>query len=390
MVKHPFRSFSAIRAQCLFWLCTALMGGCSASDTTLAQRANNRPDAHGSYSVGNTTIRLNDPSRERQLVIEAWYPSDHDGTRTSDVSSFESADADRVELAEIYEAAPATCPTRNTQSLRDGALVATAAPLPVVLFSHCFNCGRYSSFSLNERLASHGMLVLSVDHAGSLPFLADAQGETLSPAQLEERVSDLRFVLNAVKDGQLFELSNALTNAQVDPQRIGIYGHSFGAVTAGTFAMDEPGVQAVAGLAAPMASPLFPITNIKAIGAPILLILAEEDNSIQEVGNRFIRNNFEEAESPAWLIELQDAGHWSVSDLCGLTETFMPGCGVGTRHSPRDPGAMFSYMSVRDGISITQNYLTAFFLGQLMEIEEAKGYLEQAPDDARVSISHKP
>ena len=46
------------------------------------------------------------------------------------------------------------------------------------------NCGRYSSFSLAERFASHGMIVFSVDHAGKLPFwLSPTQAVVCSIAE---------------------------------------------------------------------------------------------------------------------------------------------------------------------------------------------------------------
>ena len=140
-----------------------------------------------------------------------------------------------------------------------------------------------------------------------------------------------------------------------------MFGHSFGSVTAAFFARQERKVQAVGGLAAPMQNPLFPDFSITELKIPIFLLLAEEDNSIGEVGNRLIRSNFDQAIAPIWKLDLADSGHWSVSDLCDLVDAFSPGCGRGTRHSDTGLGKSFEYIPVKDGIEITQQYLTAFF-----------------------------
>ena len=148
----------------------------------------------------------------------------------------------------------------------------------------------------------------------------------------------------------------------IDPERIGVYGHSFGAVTAGKAALSDPRIRAVAGLAAPLANPLFPGVEMKDISVPVLLVLAEEDNSILEFGNDFIRQGFEAANTPAWLVSIADAGHWSISDVCGLTSAFSAGCGEGIRHSKGNEGQSFTYLSSVEGIAIAQRHLTTFML----------------------------
>ena len=45
-------------------------------------------------------------------------------------------------------------------------------------------------------------------------------------------------------------------------------------------------------------------------------------------------------------LDIADSGHWSFSDLCGLSEAFSPGCGRGTRHSDKESGESFDYLPV--------------------------------------------
>ncbi len=312
--------------------------GCSADQTQEALLTELPPESEGPYKVANTTIEAIDSMRDRVLTLELWYPSIEESRGGESPINFEQVESSRIKLAELYDLAPRSCPTRMTNSHRDGRLLSEQIIYPLVLFSHCHNCGRYSSFSLAERLASHGIIVLSVDHAGPLPFLPMAVGERLSPSQLDTRVQDLQFIMDSALNGELFLGSDLLKNMLIDPEGIGVFGHSFGSVTAAFFARQETKVQAVDGLAAPMQNPLFPGFSMTDLNIPTFLLLAEEDNSIGEVGNRLIRSNFEQASSPIWKLDIADSGHWSFSDLCGLSEAFSPGCGRGIRHSDKGLG----------------------------------------------------
>ena len=208
-------------------------------------------------------------------------------------------------------------------------------------------------------------MVASVDHAGTLPFGNDATGEPLSTMQLEVRTADVIVALDAALSGALFSDSLVLSNVTVDEDRIGAFGHSFGSVTVAQIAGADDRIRAVAGLAAPMENPLLPGVTMGDIEVPVFMLLAKEDNSILEFGNQFIRSNFESANTPIWLISVDDAGHWSISDICGLTEAFEAGCGDGVRHSEGAAGEPFEYLPPALGIAITQYYLTSFLVTQL-------------------------
>ena len=119
----------------------------------------------------------------------------------------------------------------------------------------------------------------------------------------------------------------------------------------------------VMGIAAPMENPLLPGVDIGSLDLPLMLVVAEEDNSITEAGNVLIRSNYTSAPGPAWKAEVADAGHWSFSDLCGLVETFDPGCGTDERQTA--PGEVFSYLEPAQGRHIVSSLAAAFFLQTL-------------------------
>ncbi|MGB0646530.1 MAG: alpha/beta hydrolase family protein [Bradymonadia bacterium] len=376
--QHP-----VIAALALFCL------NCSTTQTSAPPASAAAPHSIGSYGVGNVTIELDDEQRGRTFQAEIWYPAARSAEVDAEPIDFESNQADRQQLAQAYMLAPDDCPTRSIESMRDAPPVTRAEAFPLVIMSHCINCGRYSSYSIAERLASHGFVVASPDHAGTLPFLQDEGPERLSVEQLDTRVDDLQFLLAQILEGGILSQHETVGSLGIDAERVGVIGHSFGAVTAGRLALQNPTISAVVGLAAPFENPLFPGLSIEDLAQPMMLVLAEEDNSILEIGNTFIRTNYEDAVSPIWRVDIADAGHWSVSDLCGLTEAFQPGCGDGFRHSPERTGEPFQYLPVNQAIGITQAYVGAFFVGHLLDRTDAFEYLNADSPDPRVTTYHR-
>jgi len=312
-------------------------------------------ESQGTYAVA--TSRLTTAGAET-LDVQAWYPTEAAPADVA-ISSLE-AEPHRATYAELLGKASA-CPTRTLNVAVDGAPVAGA--FPVVLFSHCHSCTRLSNASVALRLASHGFVVLAVDHAGNTLWdqLAGNPGD-LDSAMLQRRLEQLEAASNVE--------SPLLAGA--DFTRMGVLGHSFGGVTAGRLAEVDSRIQAAASLAAPMENPLIPGVTLAELTQPLMFLVAVEDNSITEFGNRFIRENYDDAPGAAWKLEVADAGHWSVSDLVGLVDLFAPGCGEGTRQTDDTP---FTYLDPATGRDLTASYATAFFRATLEDDAGAQAYL---------------
>jgi predicted dienelactone hydrolase len=77
-----------------------------------------------------------------------------------------------------------------------------------------------------------------------------------------------------------------------------------------------------------IAAPAFVLGAVDAadVTIPYLFLLAEEDGSIGAGGNNLLRRDFTSLGTPAWLVEVPGAGHWSFSDIAGLGGTFAAGC----------------------------------------------------------------
>ena len=351
-----------------FYLAVCLLPGvvgCSdGSDHSDSVQRTFSYDEMGPYPVGNTTISVMNASEGRVLDVEIWYPAES-AQATQSIEDFAIDDAEREEMLALLADVPEQCTRRETSSSKGAQPAASPAKLPLVIFSHCHECTRYSSFSLAERLASHGIAVAAPDHARNTLF---DSGAMLNVAFLATRASDI----SAVLDELLIENSQALPESlqgRFDANRVAVAGHSYGAVTAGKVLQDDPRFKAGMIIAAPFESPVFPGVAVANVQEPLLFMVAEEDNSIGSLGNAVLRANYEAASGLAWKVEIADAGHWSFSDIAGIVPAFNAGCGEGERQTV--PGEPFTYIDNVVARDITATYGMRFFAAQLLGDQDA-------------------
>jgi len=336
-------------------------------------------DAPGPYAVANQTISITNHTDGRVLNVELWYPAEASGAGQN-IEDFATSEIERNEFTTLLSDNPDNCVTRQTTS---GSALQPANSLdqfPLVVFSHCFECTRFSSFSLAQRLASHGIAVAAPDHAMNTLF---DPGAVLSSEFLTVRANDIM----AVIDELLVPNSAALPEylqGRFDASRIGMAGHSYGAVTTGKVLQDDDRFKAGLIIAAPVENPLIPGVEVTRIEEPTLYMVAREDNSITEIGNSLIRANFQAAATPSWKVEIADAGHWSFSDIAGITPGFQAGCGEGVRQTA--PGEAFTYIDIELGLQITATYGVRFFAGHLLGDDTALVELGESTNPGIVDI----
>ena len=378
----------------LRWCCSLaalllpVLSGCSdGSDGTPGSDVNGAVQSYsydemGPYPVGNQTISVMNASEGRMLNVELWYPAENTQLAQS-IEDFAIDGGEREEILTLLETAPQQCTRRETSSARDSQPATSPAVLPLVIFSHCFECTRYSSFSLAERLASHGIAVAAPDHARNTLF---DSGAMLNVEFLATRASDV----SAVLDELLIDNSQALPEAlqgRFDESRVAIAGHSYGAVTAGKILQDDERFKAGMIIAAPIENPVFPGVSVANVEEPMLFMIAAEDNSIGSIGNAVLRANYEAAASPSWKIEIADAGHWSFSDIAGIVPAFGAGCGEGERQTV--PGEPFTYIDNVLARDITATYGMLFFAAHLLGDEEAREALGVSTLEGVVDVQMK-
>lgn len=344
-------------------------------------------DVAGEHPVGVVTFTV--VTGDRSLRVEAWYPAAASARADADagasIAEFVPPGPDRDTLDGLLANLSVSGKVgvrAQTRSARD-ADPSDMSPKPVIAFSHCHACTRFSAFTIAEHLASRGYVVVAPDHAGNTLFdeLAGG-GAEVGEEFLQVRVADMRAVLDAVLDPQNQDVPAAIRGA-LDPTRVGALGHSFGAGTAGRLAQEDDRIVAALPIGAPVENPLFPGTKVAMIAEPMLFVKLLEDNSIGVIGNNLIESNFDAAAPPTWIVRVRDAGHWGISDICGLVPDFDPGCGPGTRMTD---GTEFTYLDPLGARTIAAAYAAAFFDLHLRGEQAAADYLMSADPPDLVEV----
>ncbi|MBL0196580.1 MAG: dienelactone hydrolase family protein [Myxococcales bacterium] len=338
----------------------------------------------GPHPVGHTTFVVTDAARSRTLRLQLWYPADAAAsaaaTAGTPLAELEPPGEARDAVARLVAAA-GPCSRTRVASAADAKPLA-GAPWPVVAFSHCYGCMRYSAAQSMERLASHGVAVVAPDHAGGTLFdVLKGVRSNIDAASLALRVGDVRFALDAVLDANNPAVPEAL-RGRLDPARVGVMGHSFGAVTTGAVLAQDPRPLAAFAIAAPIDA--LGGLKVAELKKPVFYLLAQEDNSIGEIGNNLLRNNFGAMTAPSWLVEVADAGHWSFSDVCGLHPSFRAGCGRAGRQTDTD--LELNYLENDGARALAASYAAAFFRAHLAADAAGLAFLNGAHPKDLVTV----
>lgn len=342
------------------------------------------PAREGAYVVGTQRIEI-EAAGGRTLPVQLWYPAVDSARAEAEAGrpteEFEPEGDKRDELAMLVADAPEGC-TRKTMSAADAPDVfARDEAFPLLVFSHCMDCIRFSAFTVAEHLASLGFVVAAPDHVEGTLY---ENSGTLNTEFLMTRAADIKSVLDVLLDTDASTVPEGL-RGKLDADRVGAFGHSYGSVTTGLVLQTDPRVKAGVMIAAPPQSPLLTGVTISEIEQPGLFIEAMEDGSITAAGNLLIENNFNDYPNPAWLLQVKDAGHWSFSDIAGMGGNFKPGCGMGMRAT----GGSFSYLDIDVARNIAKSYIAAFFAEQLLGDTAAGAYLDTAtPKDVVTVMQH--
>lgn len=316
-------------------------------------------DAPGPYATGVTHLTVGTDGG-RALPVEVWYPAQGSATADFAVETFEADPVRSAQLKTWVEAAPAKCTPRRALGTRDAPHVNGSFPL--IVFSHCDKGFRFSMHTLAARLASHGFFVAAPDHVDNTLFDA---GAPLNDAFLAVRADDIEAVIDVMLSSGQFD---------VDASRVAMVGHSFGAVTTARVVEIDARVKGGFLIAAP-ADSILNNGGLTRVTRPLSWVLAVEDNSISSIGNDLIRDNFLHAPKPTWLFEVENAGHWSFSDIAGLGGNFMPGCGDGVRELD---GGTFTYLDNDEARALAARTITAWARFTVDGDEHAKAALGDA------------
>lgn len=201
------------------------------------------------YWVDSTReqVHAKEPGTERELPIQIWYPADPEieGTRKPYIDHpgiFEKAISQNQKMPGLFYS---SLKLVQTHSISDVPLAGRQDKYPVIIFSHGNTGWPGQNTYLVEQLASHGYIVVGVEHAGSanvsvlsdgrvIPYYPDA-GQTLDNGAFDRLVDevwikDIRFVLDELERLNVKDVRNRFVG-HLDLDRIGMIGYSLGGAT---------------------------------------------------------------------------------------------------------------------------------------------------------------
>ena len=209
----------------------------------------------GAYNVGVKTITATDDKRlntdnfltstSRSLVLEVWYPA-----KLSEeyLRQTKATYKDVTRLQQPFEL--------QGEAYRNADAV-NGIDFPLILLSHGFSGYRTQMFYLGEHLASHGYVVVGIDHTGSTnaEMTDEAKWASGGINAFYNRARDHQFVLNFLskQDNSVFASDSKFL---VDTNNAAIVGYSMGGFGA---------INTVGGCYT------FSATNLKQIGVPSIL-----------------------------------------------------------------------------------------------------------------------
>ena len=162
------------------------------------------PIEMGPYPVGVRTVTFEDPTRTtggyegpRQLVCEIWYPATDEAR-----DAVESYVLHEYLPPDLKEQVPAEAlGSLTTAALRDGEPRYGRGPFPLVMFSHGKGGIRAQSTFFTVPLASHGYIVVAMDHEGDTIIDLLRTGEVDMNTTVDsfiDRPLDIVFLLDEV------------------------------------------------------------------------------------------------------------------------------------------------------------------------------------------------
>lgn len=379
----------------------AALIGLSASTMGCAARlapAAAAPASLGAHAVGVTRVEVPDPEGFRRLTVEVWYPAAAPADGPPVVYEIEALGLVAARIGSIASA------HRDVPPLR------SEGPRPLVLFSHGRGSTRFANASLSEVLASHGYVVAAPDHPGhtmedELAGIGDVERSESAfdrPRDLSRVIDDLA-ARSSRADSAFADL--------VDLSRVGVAGHSFGALAAlgltgagfdaarqrqeCTIAHDDWRCAAVsvfgaepyryrdarvkaALLISPAGFDLYRADGVAQVDAPTLVVGAHLD--AENPFDAFARPTFDALTSPRYLLDLPQAGHLTATNVCDVIDSIgfvakafggrgaRDGCGGA--YSPRD--------ALEDVASAALPFLDLYLNGESEAAEPLRVAIESA------------
>lgn len=347
----------------------------SSLSASQAARPVTLPAPTGINGVGTIEIELTDTSRTdslapnpsvpRSFMVQILYPtkkSENPSTRAPYMRAAAAA------FHENYYGFPnGSISSIRTNSYRGASISLPDNTANVILFSPGFQYSRIFYTSLAEELASHGYIVVAIDHTYDATAVEFPDGRlvtsaflniTDAPKQVSEeqlvtildaRINDVNFTMNTLL-GTRFLRQIPGIGRRVRLGGIGMYGHSLGGATAAEVALFDKRI--LGGLN--MDGTFYGNVVTTGLNKPFFVMGAGVHNSTNDPSWQTMWDNLH-----GWKqhVQLTSGEHMTYSDFSALIELL----GIGPTFSP---GYLETRYGTIDGVRAVvaeRAYAVAFF-----------------------------
>ena len=328
-----------------------------------------KADTFGSWAVGHQRLEAIDVNRgNRQLPYDVWYPVDAE----------DAMDEPRT-IYPLQGGAGLTA-----ERAVEGLPVSSSGDLPLLVFSHGSGGTNTQSVLLMETLASHGFVVVSPEHTGNTN---DDFSDTLEQAAAR-RVPDISFMIDT------FLARNEITGddffQRIDPEAIGVLGHSYGGGTAlgavagfGGQPADER-VRAVMPISVTVFD-RFTDEALAAVEEPVLFLGGTLDTSVPIENHDYGFDRLTGAEA-VFQVDIVGATHTHFANICdignwlidnGFGQDLWPAIGAAALLEPYRDTCSDEAFPIDEVLRIQNLYAVAFFRRYLLGETAYEFYLRQ-------------
>jgi predicted dienelactone hydrolase len=232
---------------------------------------------------------------------------------------------------------------------------------PIVLFSPGFGVEREVYAGLVEDLASHGYIVVAIDHPHDAAMVEFPDGHVVVPSPemdietaLAVRVADTRFVLTELAQ---LNASGAFAGL-LDLGHVGMFGHSLGGAAAASTMLVDSRIDAGADLD----GVLFGGVRSAGLSRPFMLMSGEPGFAADSNRAGF----WSRLRGPHYAVDVKGAQHFAFSDLVVLGQQL-------ARTNPaaaQTIGSLTGNVNGQTTLAAERAYLLAFFGRTLRGIDQ--------------------
>jgi hypothetical protein len=301
------------------------------------------PTPSGPYQVGTRIYELNDASRKeiysgrdevRRFMIQIWYPAEVNPSNQrapwmANAQIFAPTIASYIQMPSFFLDHLALV---KMPAYKESKVAPSGTGYPVILFSHGWNGFNAQSSSQAMQLASHGYIVIGIQHTyGALiTVFPDGAIARNNPSALpegeptEEYEAAAHILSHQWADDMGFTLdflqfqnddSNSPFHSLLDLSRVGVYGHSTGGGAAIEFCGTDRRCTALLGMD-PFVRPVSYEVIEKGVSQPSFFMFSQKwaddvDSRNNELFNQFIPH----VAHSIGVISINGTSHYDFTDL---------------------------------------------------------------------------